>query len=108
MRRKAPVCGHHGPLVAKRPSFRAADIDHRFDRDAEALLYLESPLGRPVVGYLRLLVHGPADPVTDVIADDAQALGLDEALDRGSDVAEPLPDDRRGDRAPEGLLGHGQ
>ena len=108
MGRQAAVRGDDGPLVGQGLRLGSTDIDHRFDRDAEALLYLESPLGRPVVGYLRLLVHGPADPVTDVIADDAQALGLDEALDRGSDVAEPLPDDRRGDRAPEGLLGHGQ
>src|SRR5687768_8291948 len=102
--REAAVRGDDGPLVGKRARFRPAGIDHRFDRDAEPLLYLQSPLGRAVVRDLRLLVHRPPDPVADVIADDAQALALDEALDRRSDVAQALADDRRRDGPAQRLL----
>src|SRR5687768_9037414 len=105
MGRQAAVRGDDGPLVRQGPRFGPADIDHRFDRDAEAFLYLQPPLGRAIVRDLRLLVHRPADPVADVIADDAETLALDEALDRRSDVSQALPDDRRIDRSPERVLG---
>src|SRR5207302_11143567 len=91
---KAPVCGHHGPLVAKRASFRAADIDHRFDRDAEALADrgIGLALRRPVVRHLRLLVHRPSDPMPDVVVDDAESLAADVLLHGGADVADPAAD----------------
>src|SRR5204863_9962623 len=97
--------GPHGPPVVQGPGLGPADIDHRLDGDAEALLYLEPSLGRPVVRHLRVLVHRPADAVADVIPDDREALRLDPLLDGRADVAEALAHVRRADSAAEGLVG---
>src|SRR5688500_2930003 len=104
MGRQPAVRGDDGPLVGRGPGSRPADVDHRFDRDAEPLLSLQSPLRRAVVRDLRLLVHRPSYAVTGVIADDAEALALDEALDRRPDVPQALADDRRRDGPAQRLL----
>src|SRR5439155_285023 len=100
-------CGHHGPLVAERASLRAADVHHRLDRDAEALADRRIGLSprRPIVRHLRLFVHGPPDPMADVVVDDAEALPADVLLDGGADVANPRADPRAGDADPDSLLG---
>src|SRR5205814_3218046 len=58
-----------------------------------------------VVRHLGLLVHRAADPMADVVANDREALALDVLLDRRADVAEAVPDPRRGDAAGERLAG---
>src|SRR5205814_10134404 len=89
MGRKAAIGGHHGRPVGERASLGAAGVDHRLDGDAEALLYLEAPVGRAVVRDLRVLVHSTADPVADVVAHHAVPLRLDPRLYRRAEVAEP-------------------
>ena len=84
----------------------AADVDHRLDRDDEALLELVAAgSGRPVVRDLRLLVHGGADAVADVLPHDREAARLRDPLHRGADVAEAVADDDLLDRGVERRAG---
>ena len=61
---------------------------------------------RPVVGDLRLLVHLPADAVTDVLLDDPEPVALPDIGDCSPDVTEMTALAHLVDPGPQGLLGH--
>ena len=72
----------------------AAEVEHRLDREAHPRLDAHPGPGPPVVGDLRILVHGGADAVADEVPHDAVAVLVGDRLDRGADVAEPVAGDR--------------
>src|SRR5204863_10210311 len=84
----------------------APDVDHRLDRDAEALADRRVGLAfrRTVVRDLRVLVHGAADPVPDVVVNDAEPLAPDEFLDGRADIADAPAHLHGRDADPERLL----
>jgi len=71
------VGGHDRPAIGERLDVVGAEVDHRLDRQSHAW---PDPLARAAaseVRDLRLLVHGPADPVADQVANDAESARLD-------------------------------
>src|SRR5438105_1055774 len=60
---------------------------------------------RPVVRHLRVLVGPLSDAVPDVIPDDAEAVGLDDALDGGADVGDAVAGDHGPDARRQALAG---
>ena len=95
-----------GPTVAERLRFVAAEIDHGLDREGHAGPDLVARALAAEVRNLRLLVHRKADPVTDHVAHDAEAVGLDVRLDGIRDVADASADLGFRDAEAEGLFGH--
>ena len=95
---RRPSAGDDGPAVVEGLGLGAAGVDHGLDGEDVADLEPHPLAGRPVVRDLRVLVHGGADPVTDVLADHGEPGRLRLALDRGADVAELLAFDDLVDR----------
>src|SRR3989304_9921357 len=88
-----PVQRPHRPVVriALRPP--VAGVDHRLDSDDHPL-FEDGPglrVADNVVRHLRVLVHLAADAVTDVLADDGEALTFDVRLDGSADLPQPRP-----------------
>ncbi len=100
------VDGDDGPAVVEHLGLGGPGVHHRLDGEHVALLELHAPPRGPVVGHLRILVHGGADPVAHVLAHDGEPGPLGDALDRGADVAEPVTLHHLVDRRLERPAGH--
>src|SRR5688572_20565752 len=76
-----------GALEA-RLQLRTDLAQHRLDRQDHSFTQLQTAAALPVVVNLRLLVHLPADAMTDEVADDMEAARLRMLLHRCPDVTE--------------------
>src|SRR5262245_6502371 len=107
VRREAAVTGDRGPAVLADGALGPALVDHRLDREHEALLELRAPGARAVVRDLGLLVELAPDAVTDELADDGVPGPFGHVLDRARDVGHVVagPDllDPRRERAAGGV-----
>src|SRR3546814_7642615 len=69
-------------------------VDRRLDGEGHVLFQDHAGTRAAVMQHLRVLVVHPADAVTAVFAHHREALGLDIALDRVTDVAQRCPRSR--------------
>ena len=83
----APVCGDHGPPVAPQQGTWASCDHDRLDSDAETAADPHTGTTTAVAGNRRILVHGPTDAVTRVLAHDVETGGLRTCLHRVADIA---------------------
>src|ERR687887_1674828 len=90
MGRARAVPGHDRPAVLQHLGVGAALVEHRLDSQRQADVQPDSPPGATVIGHLRLLVHGGADAVADVLAHHAVARDGGHALHRVADVGQPV------------------
>src|SRR6266498_1802239 len=101
-----PIRGAEGPAVVVDDvgAARAAP-EPGFDREHVPSAQLQATTRAAAVGYMRVLVHAPTDPVTAEVEVGADARVLADAPDRGPDVAEPVPGNRGRDPCGQRLLG---
>src|SRR4030095_15700006 len=67
-----------------------SQVDHRFDCENIASLNFRSLTRLSIVRNLRILVHAPANSVTDIIANDGVSMSLAIPLYAPSNIAEPF------------------
>ncbi len=101
-----PVGRDHAPAVIEQHRLDPAGVDHGLDGEHIARLERGAPVARPVVGHLRLLVHGGADGVPDVLAHDAEAGRLGHVLDGAADLVQRVALGQLRDARPQAALGH--
>src|SRR5438046_3098166 len=89
VRRGAAIRSFRNPLIAH-PHFRAAGIDHRFDRDDHAFLQTRAAAFFPVVRQVGLVMHSGADAMPNEFPHHRKTVLLDPALHRVADVAEAV------------------
>src|SRR5580698_3075793 len=82
------ICGNHCPAVVQDANSGPALSNHRLDRQNESRPQLHAGAGLAVVGHLRLLVHFPADAVSDELAHYTIPMPFGVVLDGRADVAQ--------------------
>ena len=80
----------HGPAVRHLLDGGAARVDHRLHGDGHAPQKTGTMAGIAEVGYLRRLVHPSADAVTDILPNDAEAVGFHVSLHRGGNIRQTV------------------
>ncbi len=103
--RKRAVPRHGGPAVGQDLHVRAAEIDHRLDREEHAGAQHDAFAGPAHVDDVRLVVEQPAEAMAAEVAHDAHVLGFDKGLDRGPDVARGRAGPDHRDAAHHGVVG---
>ncbi len=103
--RQRAVARHRGPAVGQHLHVRAAEIDHRLDREEHAGPQHDA-FARPAdVHDVGLVVEQAAEAVAAEVAHHAHVLGLDIGLDGGADVAGGRARPDRRDAAHHRLVG---
>src|SRR2546430_12711092 len=97
MRRARAIERHDRPLVCQLLRGRPTSVHHRLDRDRKARYELLAAFGLAVVWHLWLFVELGADAVSYQIAYDAELRALDDALHRGTDIADMITRSRHRD-----------
>ena len=104
MSRKRSVGGHDRPFVGEHGRLRSAEVEHRLERKRHPGLDLEPAARCAVVWDVRGFVHLLADPMPDVLADDAETMRFRGCLHGVTDVAEALAHPRLAQPIPQGLF----
>ena len=87
---QAAVAGDGRPAVLEDLDLVAPRGDHGLDGQGHPRPDLRPASRRPEIRHLGLLVEGPADAVSDELADDRKALALDRLLDGRRDVGQAV------------------
>ena len=93
------------PTIGQKSDGRIAEGDHRFDRDAKAVLDLLARSAASVVGYRRIFVHLATDAVTGELTNHTVALSFAMVLYGCADVANATPGKGGLDAEVEALFG---
>ncbi len=106
LRRQRSVARHRRPAVAEDLHVRAAQVDHRLDREEHAGAQRHALAATAVVQDVGLVVEQPAEPVAAEVAHHRAALALGVGLDGGADVAGRRTLAHDGDAAHHRLVRH--
>src|SRR5690348_3567683 len=106
VRRARAVDRHDGPFVAEHFRRGPPGVDHWLDRDRQSWNKLLAALWFPIVRHLWLFMKLGPNAMTNKVAHDAEFRALDDALDRGANIAHVIAWLGGGDAGGECLLRH--
>src|SRR5262250_1208891 len=87
---RLPIHCYDSPAVGQNLRKMCPLVDHWFHRENIASLYLGTKTRFAVVGNLRVFMHSPADPMTNVISNNRVTAVFSVLLHRPADVAEMI------------------